>query len=167
MTKNRIYILMILILTSVIVSNCKKTYTLDEPESKIEGINGTWILYSVVQVDEVDLAKAERSLTDLYIGDGTTSVMEITFNSSNFTYEVTLGEIGKNYLPTNGTWEFDNNEFPEFIYLDDGQGNITVLTMQGPTRPQDQHLKFSFKRSCTIENELTEYVGYRYEFNRK
>lgn len=168
MNKNRIYFLMIIVLTSIIVSNCKKTeYKLDPPGSHVEGINGTWELYSVIQVDEVDLAKSERDLSEFYLGDGTTEVMKISFNSSDFTYQVILGDIGKNYLPTSGTWEFDDDNFPQLVFLDDGEGNITTLSLQGPTRPQDQQLKFSFKRSCTIENELTEYVGYRYEFNRK
>jgi len=167
MTRNRLFLLMIIVLTSVFVSNCKKTYTLDPAGSKIEGINGAWELYSVIQVDEVDLAKSERDISKFYVGDGTIEVMKITFKSSDFTYEVTLGDTGKNYLPSTGTWEFDNNEFPKFIFLDDGEGNITTLSLQGPTRPQDQQLKFSFKRSCTIGGELTEYVGYRYEFNRK
>jgi len=167
MKRNRIYLLFILILTSVVVSNCKKTYTLDPPESKIEGINGSWELYSVVQVDQTDLAKAERDISIFYLGDGTTSVMIITFNSSDFTFEVELGDIGRNYLPSSGTWKFDDDNFPQYIYLTDDEGNVTELEMLGPTRPQDQQLKYSFNRSCTIDSELIEYVGYRYEFNRK
>jgi len=167
MNRNRIYLLLILILTSVVVSNCKKTYTLDPPGSKVEGINGTWVLYNVVQVDQTDLAKAERDISKFYLGDGTTSVMEIIFNSSDFTFEVKLGEIGRNYLPSNGTWKFDDDNFPKFIFLTDDEGNVTELEMQGPTRPQDQQLKYSFNRNCTIGGELIQYVGYRYEFNRK
>ena len=167
MKKNRIYLLLVLILTAVAVSNCKKTYTLDPPASKIDGINGSWILYSVVQVDQTDLAKAERNISEFYLGDGSSAVMEITFNSSDFTFEVQLGDIGRNFLPSSGTWEFDDDNFPQFIYLTDDEGNVTELEMQGPTRPQDQQLKYSFNRSCTIEDELIQYVGYRYEFNRK
>ena len=167
MNKNRIYLLLILILTSVFVSNCKKTYTLDSPASHVDGINGTWILYSVVQVDEFDLAKPERDISKFYLGDGSISVMEITFNSSDFTFEITLGQIGKNYLPTSGTWKFDDDNFPKYIFLKDDEGNVTTLTMQAPTRPQDQQLKYSFDRSCTIDGDFVPYVGYRYEYNRK
>ena len=167
MMKSRIFLLLILILTSVVVSNCKKTYTLDSPASHVDGINGTWELYSVVQVDEFDLAKPERDISNFYLGDGSTSVMKISFNSSDFTFEITVGEMGKNYLPTSGTWKFDDDNFPQFIFLKDDEGNITTLTMQGPTRPQDQQLKYSFDRSCTIDGDFIPYVGYRYEFNRK
>ena len=167
MTKNRILFLAAIALIAVVASNCKKTYTLEPPPSKIEGINGTWELYNVIQVDEVDLAKAERDISKFYVGDGTTEVMKITFNSEDYTYEITLGEMGKNYLPLSGTWSFDDNDYPEYIFLSDDGGNITVLKLQSPTRPQDQQLKFSFQRSCTINGEDTEYVGYRYEFNRK
>ena len=168
MNKNKIYLLFVLMLTAFVVSNCKKTeHTLDSPASKIEGINGSWELYSVIQVDETDLAKAERDLSVFYLGDGSTDVMIITFNSSDFTFEIEIGEIGRNYLPTSGTWEFDDNNFPKFIYLTDDEGIVTELELQSSTRPQDQQLKFSFNRSCTIEGILTQYVGYRYEFNRK
>lgn len=150
------------------LSECKKkSYTLDPPASKLEGINGSWELANVVQVDEIDLAKAERDISDFYINEGSTNVLEITFNSSDMTFEVVLGDIGKNYLPASGTWSFDDTNFPEYIYLVDEDGNTTVLSLQGPTRPQDQQLKFSFKRFCIIDAVDTEYVGYRYEFNRK
>ena len=167
MNRNRIYLLLILMLTSFVVSNCKKTYTLDPPGSKVDGLNGSWELYNVVQVDQTDLAKAERDISNFYLGDGSTSVMEITFNSSDFTFEVKLGDIGRNYLPSSGTWEFDDDNFPQFIFLTSDEGEVTVLQMLGPTRPQDQQLKYSFNRNCTIEDELIQYVGYRYEFNRK
>jgi hypothetical protein len=167
MKKNRIYLLLILILTSVVVSNCKKSYTLDPPPSSIDGINGSWELYSVIQVDEFDLAKPERNISKFYLGEGSSAVMEITFNSSDLTFEITLGQIGKNYLPTSGTWKFDDDNFPQYIYLKDDEGNVTTLTLQGPIRPQDQQLKYSFDRSCTINGEFVPYVGYRYEYNRK
>lgn len=146
---------------------CKKEYNLDAPGNKVEGLNGNWELYNVVQVDEIDLAKNERNISTLYVGDGTVEVMNITFKSSDKTFEVILGDKGKNYLPGSGTWAFDNDTFPLYLYLTDEEGAVTTLTLQGPTRPQDQQLKFSFKRSCFIEEENKDYVGYRYEFNRK
>lgn len=145
----------------------KKTYTLDPPVSKVEGVNGTWELYSVVQVDELDLAKAERNISNFYIDQNSTNVLQITFKSSDMTFEVVLGDIGRNYLPTSGSWYFDDDNYPEYIYLEDEDGNSTELSLQGPTRPQDNQLKYSFKRSCVIDGVEEEYVGYRYEFNRK
>ena len=157
---------MISILAIITLSNCnEKDYPLDPPPSKINGINGTWELISVVEVDEFDLAKPERDISSFYTGVGVT-VMMATFNSDDFTFEIIPGDKGQNYLPTTGTWEFDNNDFPTFIYLTDDEGAVTNLALKGPTRPQDQLLKFSFNRSCIIDGEETEYVGYRYEFNR-
>ena len=148
-------------------SQCeKKTYTLDPPPDKVQGLDGEWELYSVIAVDEVSLAKEERDLSDFYIGDGTTEVLTVTFNSDDKTFVITAGEIGRNYLPSEGTWSYDDNNYPEYIYLEDDNGTITTLKLQGPTRPQDQVLKFSFQRTCTVGGESIEYVGYRYEFNR-
>ena len=168
MKKSKYILLSSIFLGLLLFGNCtKKTYTLDDPVSKIEGLNGSWTLYSVVQVDEISLSKDERDISSFYIGDGTVEVLEVTFKSSDKTFEIVLGDIGRNYLPTSGTWSFDDNNFPQFIYLEEDNGTVTTLKLQGPTRPQDQKLKFSFQRSCTILGEEKEYVGYRYEFNRK
>jgi len=168
MKKSRYLILVCLTLGVVFLSQCKKqTYTLDPPPSKIEGLNGDWSLFSVIQVDEISLSKGERNISEFYIGPDSTDLMQVTFNSSNFTFTITPGAIGRNYLPSSGSWSFDNNDYPQFIYLTDDMGITTTLKLQGPTRPQDTVLKFSFQRSCVIDGEETEYVGYRYEFNRE
>lgn len=150
------------------LNNCKKkTYTLDPPASKVEGLGGDWELYSVVIIDEIDLAKAERDISQFYISDSSTSVLKASFTSADRSFEITPGSMGKNYLPTSGTWSFDDDNYPSYIFLKDDDGIVTRLKLQGPTRPQDQKLKFSFNRFCEIDAVDTEYVGYRYEFNRK
>ena len=167
--KRSFYILSaILFLLMASLSQCKKkTYTLDPPSSKVEGLNGDWELYSVIQVDEKSLSKDERDLSEFYIGDGSAELMNVSFSSSNKTFEIVLGEIGRNFLPSSGTWSFDDDNFPSYIYLEADNGEVTSLKLQSTTRPQDQKLKFSFQRSCTINGENLEYVGYRYELNRK
>jgi hypothetical protein len=168
MKKLKYLSLMLLLLTTVLVSRCnKKTYSLDPPPSKVEGLNGDWKLYKVIEVDEISLAKNERDISGFYIGDNTDSVLNITFNSPEKTFFITDGEIGRNYLPSSGTWTFDNDDFPQFLNLIDDEGEITRLKLQGPTRPQDMQLKFSFQRFCIVDDEFKEYVGYRYEFNRE
>lgn len=157
-----------LMISFLLFSQCnKKTYTLEPAASKVEGLNGNWELSDVVQVDELSLAKDERSITQFYISDTSTSVLKVSFSSTDRTFEITLGAMGRNYLPVSGTWTFDDDNYPSYIYLKDSNGAITTLKLQGPTRPQDQELKFSFQRSCILDGEMTEYVGYRYEFNRK
>lgn len=168
MKNSRYLILVCLSIGLVFLTQCKKqTYTLDPPPSKIEGLSGSWSLYSVIQVDEISLSKGERNLSEFYVGPDSTDLMKVTFNSSDFTFTITPGALGRNYLPSSGTWSFDNNDYPEFIYLEDDLGVTTTLKLQGPTRPQDSQLKFSFQRSCMIDGEEKEYVGYRYEFNRE
>jgi hypothetical protein len=168
MKKTRYISLIIVVLATALLSQCKKeTYTLGPPPSKIAGLNGDWKLYSVVQVDELSLAKGERNISEFYIDPDSTDVMQVNFNSDNFTFFISLGSIGRNYLPASGTWSFDNNDYPQYIYLEDEAGIITTLKLQGPTRPVDTQLKFSFQRSCIIDGEVKEYVGYRYEFNRE
>jgi len=124
-------------------------------------------LYSVKQVDELSLAKEERDLSIYYLGNDSENVMSISFKSSDRTFEIELGDHGRNFLPSSGTWSFDNDNFPKYIYLEDDNGVVTTLKLGGPTRPQDQQLKIAFQRSCTVGGEVKEYVGYRYEFNRK
>jgi hypothetical protein len=167
--KNSKYIVVfVVLLGQLFFNNCtKKTYTLDPAADKVAGLNGDWELYSVIEVDEISLSKGERDISEFYLGDGTVEVLKVNFNSSNKTYEIIPGDIGRNYLPSSGTWSYDDNNYPEFIYLKDDNGEITTLKLQGPTRPQDQKLKISFQRSCSIGGESVEYVGYRYEFNRK
>jgi hypothetical protein len=163
------YILILIALLSVtMLSQCKKkTYTLDPPPSKIEGLNGDWSLYSVIQVDEISLSKGEKDISQFYIGSDTTTVMQANFSSSDKTFTITPGTMGRNYLPSSGTWTFDDNDYPQYIYLVDDNGVETTLKLQAPTRPVDTELKFSFQRSCIINGEEKEYVGYRYEFNRE
>jgi hypothetical protein len=167
MKKTSYISLIIVVLAATLLSQCKKTYTLDPPPSKIEGLSGDWSLISVFQVDEVSLSKAERDLTEFYIAPDSANVMQVNFNADNFTFFFSMGSIGRNYLPASGTWSFDNNDYPQYIYLEDELGITTTLKLQGPTRPQDSLLKFSFQRSCVIDGEEREYVGYRYEFNRE
>lgn len=167
MKKSKYIILVTLLLTTVFLSRCAKTYTLDSPPSKVEGLNGDWKLYSVNEVDEISLSKDERDISEFYIGDNSEDVLSISFNSSDKTFMITTGEIGRNYLPSSGTWSFDDDNYPQYIYLKDDDGVVTALKLQGPTRPQDMQLKFSFQRFCFIDGEEKEYVGYRYEFNRQ
>jgi len=164
----KIFFLILPLIFLLTLSDCKKeNYTLDPPGSKVEGINGAWEINKVIQVDELDLSKSERDLSLLYINEFSTAVLEIIFNSSEMTFMITPGSSGKNYLPSSGTWAFDDDAYPTKILLKDEGGTTTVLSLQGPTRPQDLYLKFSFQRSCIIDDVDTEYVGYRYEFNRK
>ncbi len=164
----KIIILILPLFFLLTLSDCKKeTYTLDPPGSKVEGISASWQINTVIQVDEIDLSKAERDLSDFYINEFSTALLEITFKSSDMTFIITPGSSGRNYLPSTGTWSFDDDNYPSYIYLVDSDGVITTLKLQGPTRPQDQQLKFSFQRTCMLDGVETEYVGYRYEFNRK
>lgn len=168
MRRSKYFTIAFLFMTTIFLSHCvKKDYTLDPPPSKVDGLNGTWKLYSVIQVDEVSLAKGERDISKFYIGDESIDVMEVTFKSSDKTFVLVPGEIGRNYLPSSGTWVFDDDNYPQYIYLKDEGGVITTLKLQGPTRPVDTELKFSFQRFCSINGLEQEYVGYRYEFNRQ
>lgn len=168
MRKSKYLAIAFLSLTTVFLSHCvKKEYTLDPPPSKVEGLNGSWKLNSVIQVDEVSLSKGERDLSPFYIGEESMQVMEVAFKSSDKTFVITPGEIGRNYLPSSGIWAFDDDNYPQYIYLKDDAGEISTLKLQGPTRPADTELKFSFQRFCSINGLEQEYVGYRYEFNRQ
>ena len=167
MKKSNFIIFTIVLVSMVIFSHCKKkTYTLDSAPSKVEGLNGSWTLYSVIQVDEISLSKEEKDISSFYIPEDGNDVTTCTFSSSDRTFTITPGSEGRNYLPSSGTWSFDDDQYPQYIYIEDENGVVSTLKLQGPTRPVDQYLKFSFQRTCIIDGVEKEYVGYRYEFNR-
>ena len=153
-------ILSALILAATI-SSCKEDRpTLQPPGSKLEGINATFELYEVSQVDELTLSfNKERDVTAAFLG---TNPGTITFDSENFTYSVEAND-SPNYLGTEGTWAFDDNEFPTMITLNTSDGRTLELPMLATIRPQDQHLKFMLTKSCNGETNLS----YKYNFKRQ
>lgn len=145
----------------VLMTACKKERpVLDPPQSKLEGINHQWKLIGVDQVDAASIEQATLDVSEAFInGDG----LEITFNSTDFSYSVDA-KNSPNYLGAGGSWEFDDNDFPSLIALMPTGGEAIVLPLLATVRPKDPYLKFGIDRRCGTESKP--YVGYQFTFMR-
>ena len=151
--------LLLLLLTGVLVfSSCEERRTLDPAPSKLEGINDTFTLTTVVQVDQIT-SEFDNTLdvSSAFIG---TNPSTITFNSEDFTWNYEPGD-SPDYLGAGGSWSFDDNEFPTLISVNNG-GTTFDLTLLRTIRPQDQTLEFQLDKSCGT----TPTVSYQYTFTR-
>lgn len=160
-------LLLILISLSTVVG-CKEEQDLQlgEPFSKLDGINDTWILASIVQIDGLatDPTKRQLDLPEDFIGD---SPMSITFDSTAGTYSVQSGNTILNLLGDSGTWSFDDDNYPTSISF-----NGTVWNLLAPTRRVDNTLKISTAHYCTIVDDTgaqvpAATVSYIYTFERQ
>lgn len=144
----------------LLVLGCKpERATLGPPSSKLEGINDSFVLEKVIQVDMADALAPELDITDAYLG---ANPMVITFNSTDFTWNITEND-SPNFMGASGSWAFDDNEYPTLINLTDGSSGITqVLPLDATIRETDNLLKFTFSKGCG--SDIT--VGYKYEFRR-
>ncbi|MBI1308065.1 MAG: DUF5004 domain-containing protein [Bacteroidetes bacterium] len=154
-------LLMLLMLPVLIFTGCKKDRpVLDPPGSKLEGINSSWILVGVDQVDIASLQQKSLDVSEAFIGD---IAMQVQFNSSDFTYSVTNGS-GPNYFGNSGSWAFDDNEYPTQITLTTSTGDVKVCPLLHTIRPVDTYLQFSYARTCS--NADAPYVSYNFKFAR-
>lgn len=122
---------------------------LGEPFSKVEGINGDWQLVSFSQRDENNPIKEIRDLSEYYIVPGEDAT-RIHFNSTDFTYQVEPGP-GRNFFGISGTWSFDNNTAPSFLYLEQENDTLEIKLGSMP-RIFDQQLNLELPRYCTDNN---------------
>jgi hypothetical protein len=157
-------ILSIAIIISL-VSGCKPEPEgeLGDPLSKIEGLKGSWEITSFKQQDPNNPVKEERDLSEFYIVDGQTP-MKITFNA-DATYSVVPGP-GKNPFGPEGTWHFDNPDFPTTLTLMSILDTIDI-TLNSITRPSDAAMTLAVENKCTdIDGVSTLTSIHKFYFNR-
>lgn len=129
------------------------------PESKLDGINDSFTLISVTQVDRRALGdESSLDVSDIFTSNPT----QITFSSSDFTYSVVPGS-GPNFLGDSGTWAFDDIEYPTTVTLTPAAGAEVVLWLNRTIRPRETMLEVEWVRSCSG----AESVSYRYMFARQ
>lgn len=163
MKKKHIILTVLLIAIGFIA--CKKTIEgeLGEPFDKVKGISGTWELAKFEQQDLNNPVQETRDLSAFYI-DGQVTPLQITFGSDR-SYSVVL-EIGKNYFGTEGSWSFDDEEYPTFLILDTGTDTLEY-ELGAVVREFDNILQIDFLRACEDTNgNYTETVVYKFIFNR-
>lgn len=143
--KGKFKIYMLLLLTAILMAGCKpEEIVLNPPPSKLEGINGTFTLNSVTQIDPFVIGSGNS--LDITSAFTKGAVPSITFNSSSFAFTFNPGDA-PNYLGAAGTWAFDNNDYPTLIAMNDGT-NQYDLKLLHTIRPQDEYLEVQFERSC-------------------
>lgn len=141
-----------------------------EPFNKVDGVKGTWKLTTIVQLDEVAIAK-ELALTQIDI----TSFFNfenyrITFNvdETNLpsTFEILNPDNAPNFFITSGKWTFDNIDFPSQLYLiklNTEMLPVDTMRINLVAAPRDYlPLKYKFTRSSGGEK----IVSYSYLFER-
>jgi Domain of unknown function (DUF5004) len=158
-------ILILTISTGVFFSSCEK---IDEKEigaaqSKVDGLSGSWTISNVTQIDERNLPVRSRDISSFY----TSTNNKITANfGSDKTFTMQNGD-GINYLGTGaGTWNFDNDEFPAYLFLNYLGQNSLKIALGGPTRSSDTELKLLYTSSCDTDTSSVPRVSYKYVFTR-
>jgi hypothetical protein len=160
------YTLLIALAVIMTISGCKKKIEgeLGTPYSKVAGMNGAWEIISFSQIDLNNPIQEERDLSKFYV-QADEEPFTITFNSSERSYSVDYA-IGKNFFGDEGTWSFDDDEFPSFLYMDDGI-NILEFEMGNVVDRYDNELSIELNRACVSGDDVTETVIYRFVFARK
>jgi hypothetical protein len=135
----------LLLLIGLSLASCKPDkLVLDPPASKLEGINDSFTLSEVIQVDPAVLGSGNSLDVTAAFTKGAVPV--IAFNSTDFTYAYTAGDA-PNYLGASGTWALDDNDYPTLISMNDGSRTYT-LNLLHTIRPQDLYLEVRYQRSC-------------------
>lgn len=144
----------------IIFAGCKEDiYEFGEPFSKIEGINGSFVLSKVLQVDERTTALDNTfDISEFFIGS---EPAKLSFNGSDFSYSLSPGTAPNFLGDTLGSWKFDDNEFPTEITL--GTTDAVTLKLNRTIREIDNTLEFNVTRFCGG----TPGVSYQYVFTRE
>ncbi len=142
MKRSYIFLALLLgMLTSM--TGCKEEYVLDPAPSKLEGINGTFTLTEVMQIDPNTFGDlTSLDVTSVFVG---TTPAKITFNSDAGTFTYDTG-TSIDFIGASGTWAFDNDEYPTKISMD-ASGVTYDLALVNTIRPAD-NLAFQLDRSC-------------------
>jgi hypothetical protein len=165
MKKNTSLALVFLATIGMVFNGCvEERKEIGEPFDKVEGISGTWIVSDAAVIDEQSVLKDEIDITDFYTSDPG-NVMELIFDGVTMTYQVTPGE-GINFFGTGGTWEYDDPNFPEFLYLYtqvEMEDDTIVLQMGTTVNEFSSSMDIKYPRYCG-ENNVS---SYRYTFLRQ
>jgi Domain of unknown function (DUF5004) len=159
-------IFLAILIAGAALQSCKPELKgeLGDPADKIAGMNGTWEISTFVQQDPNNPIREERDLSDFYIVSGETPT-HLTFNKADQTYTVQPGP-GKNYFGTGGTWAFDDNNFPTYLYLYTATDTLETL-LGSIVRESDSQLNIELENSCTdVAGVKTVTSVYKFSFNR-
>ncbi len=152
----------IFVLIAVATFSCSEDRPkLGPPSSKLAGINDTWVLTGVEQLDENATRNNILDVSSVYIGSIPT---EISFDSDSFTYVVIAG-TSPNFMGDSGTWSFDDNNYPTLFTITH-DGITERCSLNRTVRTVDQTLEFKYSRYCDPDLSKKT-VSYNYTFTRK
>lgn len=138
------------------------------PFDKVEGISGTWELSQFIQKDLNNPIKEERDLSSFYIQDGVTP-LRLSIDGNDRSYSVELSQ-GKNYFGEGGTWSFDDDTYPTYLFLEtlvNDEEQSLQFALGRMVRSFDQELQIELERGCDLDTpDALPTVIYRFVFNR-
>lgn len=171
MRYSHIFKYIILLFTiSVVVYSCKTdTPEIGEPFSKIEGLSDDWELIQLKHTDI--LSKVDENFVDLSASFIGVTPMRMSFKN-DFTFSIAPGSSFNKFPMTNGTWAFDDNDFPTQVRLT-GNGETIELQLLEPVREKvDPFFHFEWLRKyqedCKpLEADTEGQLSYTYKFERR
>ncbi|MEZ4686903.1 MAG: DUF5004 domain-containing protein [Bacteroidia bacterium] len=137
--------------------------------SKLEGINGNWILTSIKRTDKLACVNrpAELDISSFFIRNDAPS---FAFDSDAKTFTYSSGDAPITLLPDGGSWRFINETYPEQADLypekvgfTPAGGTEVILDLLKPIRPVDPTLELE----VTFMSDGKEATGYKMVFERK
>ncbi len=162
-------VILILCIMTISIWSCKTDNPdFGEPFSKIEGIADDWELVQLKVTDMVTKNSNNSVDVSAFSIGGTPATL--TF-STDFTFTGNAG-TSKMYIPINGSWAFDNNDYPTQLILTANATSYT-LDLLAPVRERvDQYLHFNFVKPYTLEcvpadAETSGNIAYEYKFIRR
>ena len=158
-TMKKISLALVLLLAVLVgLTGCQpEEYVLQPAPSKIEGIEDTFVLSRVVQVDQRTLnIDNTLDISAVFVGE---SGGELTFDPEAGTFAF-VPNTSIDFLGTSGTWGFDDPDYPSMIVMNNSTETYT-LNLLRTIRPQDQ-LQVQLNRECSGEVS----VSYQMYFER-
>jgi hypothetical protein len=164
MKKYKLYTLVALALVTGLATfnSCEKNvYEIGTPTSKLDGINGSWNISGVTQIDEASPLKDEMDLSKFFLKPGE-PILSISLNSDELTYSVVPG-TGNNPFGDGGDWTFDDPNYPSYVILYPTNGDTIQVGLGRTIKPTDSNLYLNQQKLCGDAPVTT----YLYIFDRK
>ncbi len=124
------------------------------------GIDGSWQI-AEVEITDLTLPVPEgRDISEFYTKN---NPLKIDFDAEAGTYNVVNPEVKGNNFGTQGTFEFNDPEFPSAVMLITAENDTLNMTLTNMVRSIDPKMGLKLTRARCGED----YVSYGYTFNRK
>lgn len=150
---------------SLLSTSCRKEYKeIGEEPSKIEGITAHWVLSSCNIIDKAATVEETMDVTSFFTSKG--NLPNVTFHMEGGAGTYTSDTSGVALLffgGANGTWSFDNNDYPTKVLITPaGSTQPISYPLAATIRPTDTYLKLDKSVSCGGAEKLV----YRLSFIR-